>query len=110
MTPETPIACSLSADELPRRLAEMRAIGRKSLLSVDPEGTLRFRADDATRRRLRDVIAAESRCCGFLGLDLREDRGGLTLTITAPEGAEPLASDLVDAFAGVAHGAGEATG
>jgi hypothetical protein len=100
MTPETPIACSLGADELPRRLAEMRAIGRESLLSVGPEGTLRFRADDATRRRLRDVIAAESRCCAFLGFELREDLDGLTLTITAPEGAERLASDLVDAFAG----------
>jgi hypothetical protein len=100
MTPDAKIACSLPADELPKRFAEMSAIGRDSLLSVSPEGVLRFHADQATRARLIDIIAAESRCCAFLGFDLREDAGELVLTITAPESAEPLAVDLVNAFAG----------
>jgi len=99
MDTDTPIACSLSGDELPGRLAELGAIGRDALLSVSPDGALRFRADTALRERLDAVIAAESSCCSFLKLDLREQAGELVLTIGAPEGAEPLASDLVNAFA-----------
>ena len=99
MDRDAPIACSLSNDELPERLAELEAIGRDALLSVSPDGALRFRADPAIRARLEAVIAAESRCCSFLNFDLREQAGELVLRIGAPEGAEPLAFDLVNAFA-----------
>jgi hypothetical protein len=99
MTTEPVIACSLSGDELPQRLAEMTAIGRDALLSVSAEGVLRFRADEGTRARLEAIIAAESSCCPFFSFDLREQAGALLLTITAPEGAEELALDLMNAFA-----------
>lgn len=99
MDTDAPIACSLSSDELPERLAELEALGREALLSVSSNGALRFRADAATRERLEAVIAAESRCCSFLSFDLNERKGELVLTIGAPEGAEPLAFDLVNAFA-----------
>jgi len=105
MSSETPIACSLSAEELPKRLAEMNDIGKDALLSASPAGELRFRADAATRERLEAVIAAESKCCSFLSFDLREHAGALVLTIVAPEGAEPLAADLVEAFAAEAKAA-----
>ena len=36
MTPDSPIACSLSADELPKRLAAMTAVGKGALLGVRP--------------------------------------------------------------------------
>jgi MerR family copper efflux transcriptional regulator len=100
MTADIPIACSLDSEERPRRLRQIRAVGEDSFLSVSPEGRLRFRADEATRKRLEDIVAAESRCCPFLGFDLSEDGGELMLTISAPQGAEPVASDLVDAFVG----------
>jgi hypothetical protein len=99
MDTDARIACSLSGDELPERLAELGAIGKDALLSVSPGGALRFRADAATRERLEAVIAAESRCCSFVSFDLGERAGELVLTIGAPEGAEPLAFDLVNAFA-----------
>jgi hypothetical protein len=99
MTTDTSIACSLSADELPKRLAEISAIGNDALLSISPEGTLRFRADQPTRERLEAIIAAESRCCSFLHFRLTEESGELVLAVTAPEGAEPLVLDLVEAFA-----------
>jgi hypothetical protein len=105
MSPDTPIACSLSADELPQRLAEIRAIGKDALVSVRPDGTLRFRAGESTRRRLEAIIAAESQCCAFLGFELNADEGELALTIVAPDGAEPIAADLVDAFAAEAKAA-----
>lgn len=105
MTTEPRIACSLSAEELPGRLAEMAAIGRESLLSLSSDGVLRFRGDAGTRERLDGIIAAESACCSFLGFDLGEDAGELVLTVTAPEGAEPLAFELVNVFAGDANAA-----
>jgi hypothetical protein len=99
MTTEPVIACSLSGADLPERLGELRAIGRDALLSISAEGVLRFRADERTRARLEAVIAAESSCCPFLSFDLRDQAGALLLTIAAPDGAEPLAFDLVNAFA-----------
>jgi hypothetical protein len=104
MTGETPIACSLSADELPARLAEIRAIGADALLGADGAGALRFRNDEATRGRLEAIIAAESECCSFLAFDLRSVGDELELRVTAPDGAEALADDLVRAFAEGARG------
>ena len=105
MTPDTRVACSLGADELSQRLAEMSALGKDALMSVSPDGTLRFRADEPTRRRLEAIVAAESQCCSFLGFELNEDDGDLALTIVAPEGAEPVAAGLVEAFAAEAKAA-----
>jgi hypothetical protein len=103
MTVRPEIACSLHADELPTRLAEMRSIGTDALLSVSPAGDLRFRADRATRERLDAIIADESACCAFLDFDLRQDESELVLSIRAPEGAEPIVAELVSAFAGGAE-------
>ena len=97
MSPDTPIACSLNAEELPRRLAEIRAIGADALLTTDGGG-LRFRKDETTRARLEAIVAAESECCAFLTFDLRATADALELRITAPEGAEALADELVNAF------------
>jgi hypothetical protein len=99
MTGDTPIACSLSAGELPARLAEIRVIGADALLGVDDAGALRFHNDDATRTRLEAIVAAESECCSFLVFDLRAEGDELELRVTAPEGGEALADDLVRAFA-----------
>jgi hypothetical protein len=97
MSPDVPIACSLNADELPRRLAQISAIGDDALLTTDGGG-LRFRNDETTRARLEAIIAAESECCPFLTFDLRATADALEFRITAPEGAEALADELVDAF------------
>ena len=83
MTTDTPIACSLSRDELPKRLAEMRAVGKDALLSVSQEGTLRFRADQPTCERLEAIMAAESECCSFLRFELTEENGDLVLSVTS---------------------------
>jgi hypothetical protein len=98
MSPDNPIACSLDAEELPRRLAEIRAIGADALLDGGGRDALRFRNDEATRARLEQIVAAESECCAFLGFDLRTTTEALELRITAPEGAEALAHELADAF------------
>jgi hypothetical protein len=97
---ELPLACSLDAPALAGRLAEMRAIGRDAFLSADPSGVLRFRAAPDVRLRLERIVAAEAACCPFLGLELEEERDALRLTVTAPEGAEPVVAGLVEAFSG----------
>jgi hypothetical protein len=97
MNSDTPIACSLNAEELPRRLAEIRAIGSDALLDVEGDA-LRFRNDEVTRARLEAIVAAESECCSFLAFDLRAAGDALELRITAPEGAEVLADELGDTF------------
>jgi hypothetical protein len=104
MSSETPIACSLDAAELDARRAEIAAVGTEALRSVDADGTLRFRSDTETRRRLEAIVAAEAQCCSFLDMRLRPEGDELALTIVAPSGAEAAAQDLVDAFAG---GAGQ---
>lgn len=103
MDDEIPIACTLTGAQMPERLAEIAAIGRDSLVSVEDAlavPVLLFRDDSQTRERLEAVVAAESRCCAFLKLDLREDFDGLRLTISGPNAAAPIVSDLVGAFRG----------
>jgi hypothetical protein len=102
MTTELPIACSLTAAEMPARLAEMGAIGRASLLDAETSGRrarLRFRMDDGTRTRLRAIVAAESECCAFLTMRLEDEPGVVALAIDGPEGSEPVIAELVQAFA-----------
>src|SRR4051794_41982215 len=88
MPNELPIACSLSAAELPERLAEMNDLGRSALLGVERKGTtavLRFGHRAETSARLAAVVAAEARCCAFLDMTLRESPDALALTIRSEE-------------------------
>jgi hypothetical protein len=101
--PSAPIACSLSAAELPERLAEMTAVGRSSLLTAETasrHAVLRFRAGADTSERLAAIVAAERECCAFLAMELRDEPGAIALTIDAPESAQPVLDDLVAAFRG----------
>lgn len=102
MSTELPIACSLSAAELPARLAEIAAVGRASLLETQASGRharLRFAPEPGVRERLGAIVAAESECCAFLTMRLADEPGATTLTIEGPEGAEPVLAELVQAFA-----------
>lgn len=103
MTSQLPIACSLSAAELLKRMAEMRAIGLSSFLDAKVRAnraTLRFTDDAGTAERLAAVVAGEAECCAFLDMSVRDTGEGLELEIIAPEGAEPLLADFIDAFSG----------
>jgi hypothetical protein len=103
MPEETPLACSLDANHLKRRLAAIAAIGASSLIGHEADGDrhlLRFPADAETRRRLEGVITAESECCAFLDLSLRESGEALFLSVAAPENGQAVADELARAFAG----------
>jgi hypothetical protein len=61
---------------------------------------LRFRAAAGTRERVAAFVAAESRCCPFLRLELRDKPAALTPTVAGPAGSEPVVRELVAAFTG----------
>ena len=101
MTTELPIACSLTAGDLNHRLAEIAGVGRDGLLEAELAGTdatLRFADRPDIRQRLDGIVAAESECCAFLTMGVHAARDALTLTISAPAGAEIAVQELVDAF------------
>jgi hypothetical protein len=95
-------ACTLTAAEMPDRLAETAALGRslQSSVVVDGRAVLRFRPDDETRARAAAFVAAESVCCSFLSFELLDEPDALVLTVDGPEGAEPIVAELVAALSG----------
>ena len=102
MSTEPTIACTLTEAEMPARRAEMAAIAR-DLVFADARETravLHFRAAPGTRERVADFVAAESRCCAFLRMELRDDPDALTLTIDGAAGSEPVVGELVSAMRG----------
>jgi hypothetical protein len=59
---ELPIACSLSATDVLKRLQQMTDLGRDALLDSDLDGTrarLRFAAGAGIRDRVDAIVAAE---------------------------------------------------
>ncbi|HUC01100.1 MAG TPA: hypothetical protein VMS11_14865 [Solirubrobacterales bacterium] len=101
MTEALPIACSLGAEDLKRRLAGLAAIGEQGLIGRESDGgthLLRFRPDSATRSRLEEIVATEAQCCPFLDLALEERGEELILSIAAPEGGQVVADELASAF------------
>lgn len=106
MPKDTPLACSLGAADLERRLAEIAAVGAESLIDRGTEGgrhRLRFRTDARTRQRLENIVAAEAECCAFLDLSLSEEGDDLVLAIAAPGDGTAVASELARAFGGGAR-------
>lgn len=98
-----PIACTLTAAELPARLDAIRAVSRDALRSKERDGTravLRFDHAPGVHERLAAIVAAEATCCAFLTMTLADDEpAAVTLTIDAPADAAPLLDGLLAAFA-----------
>ena len=99
---EIPIACTLGAADLQRRLRDMSDLGREALIDAelaDRSAVLRFAAAAGIRERVAAIAEAESQCCAFLTMSVAEEADVVTLTIDAPEGAQVVLRELVDAFA-----------
>ena len=101
MPSEAPIACTLTGDELPERLADARELGENALVGLevlDRRAVLRFIGE---RERVDAFVAAESKCCSFFEFEVEEDRERIELRIVTPEGGELPMRGLV---AGVVAG------
>jgi hypothetical protein len=104
VTEALPIVCSLGASDLKQRHATIAEIGTESLIGRATEGgrhLLRFHSDAATRKRLEEIVAAESECCSFLDLTLEERGGELVLSVAASQDGQAVADELAAAFDGV---------
>lgn len=101
MPSELPIACTLSPEQLPDRVAEMTGLGRVSLIDAkrhSGRAVLRFRP--AAREQLAALVAAEAECCAFLTLDLCDEAEAVVLTVEGPTGTEQLVDDWISLFGG----------
>src|SRR4051812_48153647 len=101
MHDQLPIACSLSADDLGARRAEIASLGREALRSAETAGArsvLRFRRDDGVRERIESFVSSESRCCPFFDFSLRDEDDTIVLEVRAPADAAPVIAELAAAF------------
>ena len=101
MTSGTPIACTLTADELPDRLDSARQLGERALVGLDVSERRALLRFDGARESVDALVAAESKCCSFLAFAVTETGEEIELEILTPEGGEPLLRGLV---AGVVAG------
>ncbi len=95
---DLPIACSLDAPSLSRRLDDIAALGREALVDsrVEPgRAVLRFAG---AHDRVAAFAAAEAQCCAFLAFRLTDEP--VVLTIDAPADAQAVLEELVAAFRG----------
>jgi hypothetical protein len=102
MSKSVPIACTLNAEERPRRGTELRSLGRDGLLSIErgeQRVVLRFRPEAAIRERVEAIAAAESKCCAFLSFDVADAGDATALTVIAPDGGEAMMHELASLIA-----------
>lgn len=95
-----PIACSLDAAALQRRLAAIAALNARALLGARRDD-LMLELDYApdALADVREMVALEQGCCGFFAFDIAESDDVLRLTVTAPETAREAADQLFAPFA-----------
>ena len=93
------IACTLDAPDFKERVAVIRDLASRYLLSSKREHlALRLTYAAEALPEVEDLVAKESDCCAFLDFDLRAgDR--VKLTITAPKSAALAADELFAHFA-----------
>jgi hypothetical protein len=95
MASETPIACSLDAENRAARLAGTRELGEQALVGLEVSERRALLRFHGRRERIDALVAAERACCGFL--EFRATRNGerTELEIRTPEGGEPILRGLV---------------
>ena len=101
MNEPTPLACTLGTAEMPHRHAQIASLGQDGLLSVEhgeQQAVLRFRPGAELRRRIDEIVEAESRCCAFVAFQVEEKADATLVTIEAPPGGEPTLRGLADLF------------
>ena len=93
----TPIACTLDAEEMPGRLATWQAVVAEATGREPIDGGLRllFGPVDGLAARLADLAEKEQRCCAFFDFAVRVTPSGVALEVRAPEDAAELVAALV---------------
>ncbi|RBY78550.1 hypothetical protein DQ239_08335 [Blastococcus sp. TF02-09] len=82
--PVLPVACTLGAADGAAQLRRWRRLDDRALVRRAREAEellLVYRADDATRTELHDLVGVERTCCAFLDWRIEEQADGLRLNI-----------------------------
>jgi len=95
-----PIACTLDAEGLDRRIADARRLGERALVGLEVSGRRAVLRFDGAREDVDALVAAESTCCPFFAFDIREDGERVELEIRTPEGGELPLRGLVAGVVG----------
>jgi hypothetical protein len=84
------IACTLDDDDQGARLAEWKQLlSRSTAREATPTGLrYSFVASDPLETRVRDLVAAERACCGFLHFQIGVEGGELLMSVSAPAEAQ----------------------
>jgi hypothetical protein len=93
---KVPIACTLTADQAPDRVAEWRdALAVARVRERTPEGyRLRFPKDAADASRLADLAAREVDCCAFFTFTVTLTNAELVLDVLAPAETHEMIGQL----------------
>lgn len=84
MADEPSIACTLTTDELERRLARLRRLTGRLLAHRRNGLALQMTFGSDAREELEQVVVLERTCCAFLHFDLQCTESGVELLIQAP--------------------------
>jgi len=95
----SPIACSLAAGDLKRRLAWIADLNRDALRGFQRRGlVLELWFAPEAAGRVREMAERERACCGFLAFELTDEPEAIRLTIKVPEHARAAADMLFQHF------------
>jgi hypothetical protein len=95
MQPETPIACTLDAEQRTTRLDAARELGEHALVGLEVSerrALLRFRGE---HERVDALVAAERACCAFFEFTTTRNGNQTELEIRTPEGGQPVLRGLI---------------
>jgi len=93
MSTEIPIACTLSPDGFTARMGLIDALAVDGLIDrTNTERGVRVRLRDTPEieQRVRELVAAESKCCAFLEFTLGREDDAIMLDVSGPEDARPV--------------------
>lgn len=94
-----PIACTLAPGAFKDRTAQMADLNRDALRQhARRDLVLELSYAPEARKRVRELVRNEQRCCAFLDFQLRETADEIRLTVTAPETAREATDTLFEQF------------
>ena len=88
MTDETPIACSLDAEEMAQRGNEFSALRALSVERTQRGISVLYAREQEAA--VRDLVRREGECCPFLDLRVSVEGRGVRLDVEGPEDARPV--------------------
>ena len=96
-----PIACTITAAEVPDRVALMARLGRRleRVERTERRALLHFTPDGEVEADLRRFAVDEKQCCQFWELTVEAGASGLMLRWDGPPEAAALLDDLLALFA-----------